>query len=504
MLKTFRQGQRWWTALFVVGIGGVFVFFIGIGAPLQRSASAIVQIGDRSFGFREFSRIRAQREQLYQEQLGKDFDARALGDQLDQIAIQALIERAILSEQAQSMGLTVSKAEIERSVAGADIFKGEDGRFDPEAFENWAEYEYGNQANFIREQRHEMLIQKLLRVIHSSARVSEGEARSSVVQLLEEVQIAFLVFDSSTPPDDFEPSPEALSSFFETRNTEALDLYSQRSRQYDSPEQVRASHILFSVPAAADEAKTEEIQGLAEATLKRVQADEDFAELAKELSDDPGSKAQGGDLGFFGRGQMVPEFEKAAFEREPGAIGDLVKSTFGFHILRVDEKKAASKREFEDVQEELAAEILGREAARKIEGEVAERVAAAIRDGSSLEAAARAEELDLERSGRLRRRPDGFVPNLGAAQDLMATAFQLEPGESSPRIFDVEGKLALVQLTDRFSPEPDAIEAALEPQRQSLLQEKRNAYVSTWINQRRTQLAEAGDLHVNHDLIRGS
>ncbi|MFP8882176.1 MAG: SurA N-terminal domain-containing protein, partial [Myxococcota bacterium] len=114
MLKMLRKGQRWVTGLFVAAIGGVFVFFIGLGAPLQRSATAVVQVGADEFGYREFSRVRAQRENAFQQQLGSDFDARKMRDTLDQVAISALVEQAILAQEAADLGLTVAKAEIER------------------------------------------------------------------------------------------------------------------------------------------------------------------------------------------------------------------------------------------------------------------------------------------------------------------------------------------------------------------------------------------------------
>jgi peptidyl-prolyl cis-trans isomerase D len=504
MLKILRKGQRWVTGLFVAAIGGVFVFFIGLGAPLQRSATAVVQVGDDEFDFREFSRTRAQRESAFQQQLGNDFDARKMKDTLDQVAINALVEQAILGQEASALGLRVAKAEIERFILSASFFRNENGDFDPKQFDDWAQYEFGNQRNFIKQQRSFMLSNKFIQMLNRLARVSEGEARQSVIAGREEITIAYTVLGSVplVPLEGFEPDPTELQTFLTTRGEEIRALYDARSSTYDVPEQVHARHILFQLPANADEAGIETVRLAAQAAIDRIEAGEDMAKIAGELSDDPGSKAQGGDLGFIGRGQMVAEFEEAAFSQEIGKLG-LTKSSYGFHAIRVEDRREAEVRSFEQVQDEIAAELLAIEATQASNVAAAESLSEAIREGQSLEQATADADLSLVRSGRLRRRPDGYVQGLGAAQELMAVAFSLEPGQSSHRVFDVEGKLALVQLLERFVPDEAAVDAQVESERERLVSSKQQAYLSAWINKRRGELAEQGRLIVNLDLISG-
>jgi peptidyl-prolyl cis-trans isomerase D len=498
MLRILRQGQRWVTALFVVGVGGVFVFFIGLGQPLQSGrGDAVVRVGPHRFGIAEFEREREQREQQYREALGEQFDSRALSDDLDALAARTLIEKAILALEAESLGLTVSKGEVERIVLAADAFRDSGGRFDEQAYRDWAAYNFGSERGFLTEQRLESLASKLIRLVGGQARVSEGEAREAVRRRLQGVQIAFVALDGAAAPEGFEIPEAETEAFLATRGAEAQALYDERSDRYDVPEQVRARHILIQVDREADEAAVAEAEAEARELLGRLEAGEEFAELAAEHSDDPGSKANGGDLGFFRRGQMVGPFEEAAFSLEPGATSEPVRSDFGFHVIRVEERRAAELRTFEDVKAELAQEILGREAAGAAARERAERLAAAIREGQSLEEAARSDELTLERSGLLRRRPDGYVPGLGAAQELLAAAFTLEAGESSARIFEVGDKLALVQVLAREEPDEAVLEAELEGERSRLQARKREALVSTWIGQRRAELLDDGELSVD-------
>ncbi len=151
---------------------------------------------------------------------------------------------------------------------------------------------------------------------------------------------------------------------------EAKKFYDENPGKFEQPEMVRASHILFStrdkatqreLPASAKEAKRKE----AEAVLKRAQAGEDFAALAKQYSDDPGSRDKGGEY-TFPRGRMVPEFESAAWALKPGQVSDLVTTTFGYHIIKLSEKIPAKKLEFAQVVDDLKKGLKAQEIQKRI------------------------------------------------------------------------------------------------------------------------------------------
>ena len=165
--------------------------------------------------------------------------------------------------------------------------------------------------------------------------------------------------------------------------------------------------------------------------------------------------------------------------------------------IRVEEHQQAQHEPFEAVREELAREILEGEATREVARALAEKIAASIREGRSLEQAARAEGLTLERSGWLDRQGEGFVRGLGAAQDLLATAFTLSPGESSPRIFEVGDKLALLQVLERQMPEEADAEGGVAIERGQLRNQKLTLMARSWINARRAALIESGDLAID-------
>ncbi|TFG94084.1 MAG: hypothetical protein E4H11_07420, partial [Myxococcales bacterium] len=256
MLRFLRRGQRWLTALIVVGVGGVFAVFIGVGAPLQGGGAAVVGVGPYQFGISEFERERQQREEQYRQALGDQFDAKALSESLDMLTAQVLSNRALMALEAERLGLTVAKPEIERALRPS--FAGEDGRVDRSAFRDWVQYEYGSEKAFVRDQRLEILARKAIRIAEAQSYVSEGEARDAVLRRLESVRIAFPVFDASKLPPGVEVSAAQLTEFLAARDAESRQLYDDRKDRYDVPEQVRARHVLIRVaPDASPEAIAE-------------------------------------------------------------------------------------------------------------------------------------------------------------------------------------------------------------------------------------------------------
>jgi peptidyl-prolyl cis-trans isomerase D len=506
MLETFRRGQRWWTALVVVFVGGVFAVFIGLGGPLQSgSVTDLVVVGDIRVGPGEYERTRRQQIAYFERVLGDQFDPEQLGDEvIEGAAIRVLIERAILAQEAEQMGITVGKKEIERGLLAQPGLRGPDGRFDKDAFDNWIYQEFGSERSFLEQQRRALLAQKLLRVLSTQASVSEGEAREAVERRLERVKIVAAVLDTTRTPETFTRDPAAIAGFLATRENEVRKAYEERSEEYNTPEQTRARHILLRTPPGASDEQVAEIEQRAAVLIERIEAGEDFAQLAETASDDPGSKANGGDLGYFSRGTMVPEFEDAAFSLEPGTLSGPIRTNYGIHILRVEDRKPAESRSFEETKADIVFEILIEAAGRDWAWEQARALSEAVRNGQALEDAARAADLTLERTDWIERRPDGFIAGIGAAQELMAMAFVVEPGTSSDRIFEVGDKLALLHVALRESPDEEAIAQEIEIEQGRLRRQKLNLISDSWVQQRQDQLRRSGKLVVNVDLGRSS
>jgi peptidyl-prolyl cis-trans isomerase D len=174
--------------------------------------------------------------------------------------------------------------------------------------------------------------------------------------------------------------------------------YNQNRYRFETPERVLASHILFMTQDVAtgeafSEEKKAELKTMAEGVLARVKAGEDFATLAKEYSGDPGSKDNGGDLGWVLRGQMVPEFEAAVFALQPNQVTDqLVETDFGYHIIKAFDRDEPRVRELDEVRPEIVADLSAeKQATEKFER--VDKVIAALREASDVDQAA--QELGL-------------------------------------------------------------------------------------------------------------
>lgn len=501
MLDVIRKGQRWLTAIFVVGIGLVFAVFIG-GAPGRPGqGGAIIAVGDQRVSLDEFYRMRERQERVYADAFGENFDARKLRDTIDSNTANILVERSILALEAERLGLTVAKEEVERGLLSNPTFRDSAGAFDREVFKLWIERNFGSERIFRTEQRRGELANKLIRVLNTQSLISEAEARLVVTQRLEQVKLMFPVLSQAAAAEELERDETAIAEYVASHAEDLQKLYDERIDQYDVPEQANARHILLSIPDTAPAAEIEFKRAAILEIRARLESGEDFAVVAGEVSDDPGSAANGGDLGWFRRGQMVGAFDEVAFSQDIGALSEPVQSEFGFHLIRVEARKAAEIQTLADVQADLAFEQLGKDFGRTRSREMAERLAEAVRGGQSLEVAAREAELTLERTNWIKRRPDGFVPGLGANRDLLATAFTLAAGESSDRIFEVGEQLALVQVVERESLEADDLDQQIEDERDKLRKQKLETLVATWIAERRRELLSAQELEVDFSLI---
>jgi peptidyl-prolyl cis-trans isomerase D len=505
MLRILRSGQRWLTAFLIAGIGTVFVVFLGLqGGPSKfasTSADTIVKVGRYEFGIADFERVRERRERAIQAELGDKYEPRALRETLDRMTVNDLVQSALLAIAAEDLGIHVGTREIEQLALADPGFRDEQGRFDPKIFDAYVREVYGGQRAYMAERRVALLTVKMLGLLQSQPEVSAGEAREAAKSGLEEVKIAFALIDASHG-DAPEIAPEAVADAVAKRGDEIAKLYQEKGDVYNRPERVHARHILRTLPPNAPAADVDRVRGEIEAAAKRIEGGEPFEQVAAEISQDPGSKARGGDLGFFARGQMVKPFEDAAFALAPGQTSGPVKTDFGFHLIKVEERQEALTRPLESVREEIATDLLRREALRERARERADKLAEAVRGGKSLEDAAREQQVNLGRSGWLAR-GKGFVPGLGTAPELLATAFVLEPGKSSPRIFEVGDTFALVQLVERKDADPAAVDALVEKKREELLDAKREARIGAWMEARRTALEKSGDFQVNLKAIRG-
>jgi len=208
--------------------------------------------------------------------------------------------------------------------------------------------------------------------------------------------------------------------------------YNDNIEQYSTPEQVRASHILLKTEGKDDAAVKAKVEDL----LKQAKAGADFGELAKKYSEDEGTAKNGGDLDYFTRGKMVPEFDEVAFTLQPGQISGVVKSPFGYHIIKVTDKKVGTRRTLADMRQQLT-DQLAYERAQLQASELAANLEKQISKPADLDKVAKAQGLTVQESGFFAK--DEPIMGLGPSPEAAARAFDVKIGDVSPALRAARG-----------------------------------------------------------------
>jgi peptidyl-prolyl cis-trans isomerase D len=252
--------------------------------------------------------------------------------------------------------------------------------------------------------------------------------------------------------------------------------YQQNIQQYQVPNQVHVQHILFMTVGKTD-AEVEEIKKKAEDVLKQAKKGAKFDELAKKYSEDPGSKDKGGDLSWIRQGQTVPEFEKTAFSLAPGQISDLVKTQYGFHIIKVVEKETAHTKPFEEVKESLRTPLLLSEADKRA-SDTADKLSMAIRQSNKVSLDDLAKQYSLRLAETRPVTATDPLLELGNSQDVKDAIFRLRPGELSLPIKNDRGYVVLLLKDD-------------VPAHQGTLEEVRDHVITDLKREKSTEMAKS-------------
>jgi len=270
--------------------------------------------------------------------------------------------------------------------------------------------------------------------------------------------------------------------------------YDAHRDSYRTPEQVKVSHILIKTPlpgadGKVDEKGVTEAQHRAEDLLKQLKGGANFEDLAKKYSEDPGSAKQNGSLGWIGKGQTVPEFEKVAFSLPKGQMSDLVKSSYGFHIIRVDDKQEAHMKSLDEVKAEIEP-VIQHQKAQQIAQKKAEDLVKQAR-AQGLDAAAAAQGVPVITSDFFARKD--MLPGLGPAPQFMDAVFAATE-KSPPDMASASQGIAVFQLLGvqpASTPTFDEIRSKIEDQ-------FKNERAQTLLSQKLQELSDRAK--ADHDL----
>ncbi len=502
MLAVLRRGQRWILPALLLGIGVPFVAYFGFQGATRGpngTPGVAIRVGDRTVSVVELDRSVANQTQRYRESLGASFDERSALPFIVNVAASGMLRTALLAHLGEQMGLRVSDREVVAQIRAMPGALDEKGQLDRAILRDFAERAYGTERRFHAVLRDELLAAKTERVIEESVAVSDSEVSDAIRYAREEVQILAVKLDGSQARPDAEVSEDAGKALLQKDPERVRKAVQDRRDEIDTPEQVRARHILVSLARGADDATKAAARARIEAARARIEEGEDFGAVAKEMSEDSGSKASGGDLGFFRRGAMVKEFEDAAFALEPGMLSHIVESDFGLHLIRVEEKKAAVVVPYDEAASRVAQDLARLDAGVELARKQADELSASVRDGKALEDAAREKQLPILRPAGIRRSAEAWIPDLGPAPEILTAAFGLTPEKpSDPTVHKLgDNVFVLIQLVSHEAPSDAEVEAALPTERERVLGERRTAVQNAWLEGERKRLQDSGDLEID-------
>jgi len=447
-------------------------------------------------------------------------------------AADRLITQKALVAEAKRLGLKATsddvRDELQHGQYASTFFPG--GNFiGKEAYENLLAQNDMTPQTFEQAVQDEILFHKVLALVTGSASVSDKELQDEFQKRNTKIKFDYAVLSQDELRKGLNPTDAELKAFYdrnkanynnsipEKRKLEYVFLdrgkilaqvpvtdqdlqsyYNQHQDEYRVPEQVKVSHILIKTPAAGadgkvDDKAVEEARKKAEDVLKQLKAGAKFDELAKKYSDDPGSAKQGGELGWIGRGRTVPEFEKASFSLLKGQTSDLVKSSYGFHIIRVEDKQDAHLKSLDEVHAQIEPLVKQQKASKMVEVQANALLLAVRTDG--FDKAAAAKGLNVVNTDFVSK--SDAMPGIGVSPQFMNEAFVAKE-KDTPNLAQIPQGYAVYQVEGvkpPATPTFDEIRARVE-------NEFKNERAQALLNQKVQELSDRAK--AEHDLKRAA
>lgn len=367
----------------IVAIILVFIFW-GVGGQQGNEVNALATVNGEKLSYLDYQRLYDQKVNQLRDQLGGELPPGLLeAMDLKKQVVDELVKMALIRQGATAAGLVVSDAEVRQAIQEMPSFRN-NGVFDVKYYKDVLTANRMSVSDFENTVRADLLTAKVFGHLSRFGGVSEAELKERFGFDYREKKFSFVAFDAV----DFEKrvlvSDKELADYFATRKEQYLaqpevDLkyvlfpfdgsgaapvseeeivayYEQHREEFSDDETRRARHILVRANAETAGAVLAARQARAEALLKEAKAGKDFATLARENSDDKASAAQGGDLGYFGRGQLVKNFEDTVFGMEKGAM-TLVRTESGFHVVKLEDVRPGRVKPLSEVREAVVAAV---------------------------------------------------------------------------------------------------------------------------------------------------
>ncbi len=463
-----KTGYRILLGAFVLVLGGSMLLYLVPQSPVsgEISSDTLAKIGDESVSVQD---VRQQLNQIEQ----RNPNMKPLESLYAQQILKQLVSEKELEYEAKRLGIAVSDQEradrIRQYVPTA---------FNGGKFVGMDRYSTEVQARFqltvpVFEEliRQGLLEEKFRKLVTDGISVGPAELQDEFRYKNEKVKLDYALIkpedlEAKISPDEAEiraayeknkskyQVPERrvvrfalvdvnhMRQSVEVSDDMLKQQYQANIQQYQVPNRVHVEHILIMTVGKTTDAEVEEVRKKAEDVLKQVKKGGKFEDLAKKYSEDPGSKDKGGDLSWITQGQTVPEFEKTAFSLNPGQVSDLVKTQYGFHIIKALEKETAHTKPFEEVKDSLRAPLLLSQA-DKLASDTADKLSAAIRQSNKISLDDLAKQYHLTVNETRPVSATDPLLELANSQEAKDAIFRLKPAELSLAVRTDRGYVVL-------------------------------------------------------------
>lgn len=492
-----KHSKSWLIKTMIAVIAIVFVFFFGYSFHEKEGAKVAVVNGELITGV-EYRKAYAELLEAMQRQYGSMWsDTLIEAFDLRKRALQGLIDERLLSQEARRIGLSVTEEEIRNEIISYPAFQFQ-GRFDERRYFALLSQNRMEPEDFESTIAQALLKDKLSQFLGTFLPVTEEEAWEYYDFLNQQVKISFLTLSPDNYLDSVELDSGDIAAYFEENREkyripdrisvaylevnpedfmerarvaeeEIRAYYGESIDRYRTRKQIRARHILFRLAQEASQEEEERVRETALEVLQQAREGEDFAELAEAHSQDRSTaENDGGDLGFFSRGEMVRPFEDAAFAMQPGEISELVRTPFGYHIIKVEEVRDESTRPLEEVREDILATLKGMAAA-----DMAHEKALSLIDQMpyDMDLKSYASELGMSAENTPFFSRDEDVPGIGGNERLREVLFSL-PWNSVSDVMEHDGRFYIFQLIEEKPSYLPDLEQVISDVRKDLLLER--------------------------------
>ncbi|HEX9392514.1 MAG TPA: SurA N-terminal domain-containing protein [Usitatibacteraceae bacterium] len=427
MLESIRTAANTWLAKLILAIITVPFALWGVESYVRNPAGqdVVAHVGDEKITSVDFSNALRDQMEQFRQQFGGNVDASIMDSpEMRKGVLDRLIDERLITAATRASGLSVSDSALRDRISSETAFQ-QDGKFVPSRYEGYLRSVNTSAPAFEAKLRQDLARQQFIESIAATGFVGTASAQQYLLAAEQSREVAIVnvlpeqftaqvkvtpeqikayydahqaefTIPAQVKPEYLELSIEALAPQIQVSAAEVKEYYDANSVRYGQKEERKASHILIAVAATAGDAEKKAARAKADSLLAQLKKNpKEFAELAKKNSADPGSAVNGGDLGFFARGSMVPQFEEAAFKAKKDEIVGPVQTDYGYHIIRVTDVHEAKIKSLADVTPEIEGELKKQKAQRKF-ADLAEKFSNLVYEQStSLKAAAEAVGLQI-------------------------------------------------------------------------------------------------------------